>query len=259
MRRRSLGRTGIEVSELGFGSLFASSLGPGLEISRRAVHRAVDLGINYFDTAPAYSNSEEILGTILVDVSEPLVLSTKLGGRPQPFDPQNPKQLQQSVEDSLRLLHRDVIDILFIHEPDRPLQYNWWTDASSASGPVVEVMADLKRRGLIRFTGLAGTTVTEMAHLIRSSDFDVVLTAFNHSALFREASAELLPNARDRRMGVVLGSVLQQGGLGRRYDDIIAARPAWLSLARQKQFQAFYALLDELGMSIVEIGLRFAI
>src|SRR5690242_10598507 len=128
MRKRTLGKTGLQVSELGFGSLFTSSLGPGFEESRQAVRRAVELGINYFDTAPAYANSEEVLGAILRDVDAPLILSTKLGGRPQPFDPQNPAQLRSSVEQSLRLLHRDVIDVLFVHEPDRPLQYAWWTD-----------------------------------------------------------------------------------------------------------------------------------
>src|SRR5689334_10594281 len=116
MRIRPLGKTGLQLSELGFGSLFASSLGPGLEQSRAAVHKAVDLGINYFDTAPAYANSEEVLGSILRDIKAPLIVSTKLGGRPQPFDPQNAAQLRQSAEHSLRLLHREVIDVLFIHE-----------------------------------------------------------------------------------------------------------------------------------------------
>jgi aryl-alcohol dehydrogenase-like predicted oxidoreductase len=60
-------------------------------------------------------------------------------------------------------------------------------------------------------------------------------------------------------MGIVLGSVLQQGGLGRRYDDVVRARPMWLSQARQEQFLAFYQFLDELGMPIVELCLRFAI
>lgn len=259
MRRRILGRTGIEVSELGFGSLFTSSLGPGFEVSRRAVHRAVELGINYFDTAPGYANSEEVLGRILADIDAPLVVSTKLGGRPQPFDPRNPRQLRESVEESLRLLHREVIDILFIHEPDRPLQYNWWTDPAGVNGPVLDVLDDLKRRGIIRFTGLGGTTVTELAHFVRSNRFDVVLTAFNYSALFREAAAELLPNARERNIGIVLASVLQQGALGRRYDDVVRGRPMWMSPARQQQFQAFYQLLDDSNLSIVELCLRFAI
>jgi len=259
MRKRILGKTGIEVSELGFGSLFTSSLGPGFDDSKAAVHKALDLGINYFDTAPAYANSEEVLGRIIADVRTPFILSTKVGGRPQPFAPQNPKQLLESVKESCRLLHREVIDILFVHEPDRPLQYDWWSDPQSAYGPVIDVLDSLKKQGVIRFTGLGGTTATEMAHLMRSDRFDVVLTAFNYSALFREATHEVFPEAKERSMGIVLGSVLQQGGLGRRYDDVVRARPAWLSKARQQQFLAFYLLLDELGMSIVELCLRFAI
>ncbi len=259
MRKRILGKTGIEVSELGFGSLFTSSLGLGFEESRAAVNKALDFGINYFDTAPAYANSEEVLGKIIADVKMPFVLTTKLGGRPLPFEPQNAKQLLESAKESLRLLHREVIDILFVHEPDRPLQYDWWSDPEAVYGPVIDVFDRLKKEGVIRYTGLGGTTTTEMAHRMRSGRFDVVLTAFNSSALFREATHEVLPAAKAQSMGVVLGSVLQQGGLGRRYDDVVRAKPAWLSKPRQQQFLAFYQLLDDLGMSIVELCLRFAI
>jgi aryl-alcohol dehydrogenase-like predicted oxidoreductase len=259
MQRRVLGKTGLSVSELGFGGLFTSALGPGFEVSRRAVFRAVDLGVDYFDTAPAYADSEEVLGRILREVRVPLVLSTKLGGRPQPFDPRSSAQLTHSVEESLRLLGREVIDALFVHEPDRPLQHDWWTDPATVYGPVIEVMDDLKRRGLVRFTGLGGTTATEMAHCIHSGRFDVVLTAFNYSALFREAEHAVLPAARERNMGVVLGSVLQQGALGRRYDEVVRRKPIWLSKPRQEQLLAFYGLLDELGMPIVDLSLRFAL
>jgi aryl-alcohol dehydrogenase-like predicted oxidoreductase len=254
-----LGKTGISVSRLGFGSLFTSVLGPGFEESKRAVHRAVELGINYFDTAPAYANSEAVLGQILRDVKAPLFISTKLGGRPQPFDPRNKRQLIASCEESLRLLHRNVIDVLFVHEPDRPLQYAWWTDPGAVAGPILDALDELKRAGKVRFTGLGGTTCTEMAHCIDSGKFDVVLTAFNFSALFREALHEVLPAANRQRMGVVLGSVLQQGALGRRYDDVVRQKPAWLSKPRQHQFLEFYRLLDDSGISIVELCLRFAL
>ena len=259
MKQRTLGKTGIRVSQLAVGGLFTSSLGPGVEESRRVVRRAVELGINYIDTAPSYANSEEVLGAVLADIDAPLVISTKLGGRPQPFDPQNGAQLSLSIEESLRLLRRDVIDVLFIHEPDRPLLYNWWSDPEEVYGPVIDVLEDFKRRGLVRFTGLGGTTMTEMAHLIRSDRFDVVLTAFNYSALFREAEREVLPAAIERSMGIVLGSTLQQGAFGRRYDDVVRSKPAWLSQARQQQFLAFYELLDELDLPIVELCLRFVL
>jgi aryl-alcohol dehydrogenase-like predicted oxidoreductase len=257
MRRTILGKTGIEVGALGFGGLFASSLGPGFEESKRAVHRALDLGIDYFDTAPAYADSEEILGRILRGVNVPFVHSTKLG-EPGVFDPRSPSALRNSVERSLRRIGREAIDILYIHEPDRPGQYPWFDDPAGAAGAVTEVLDDLKRRGVIRAAGLGGTTCTEMAQLVRTGRFDVVLTAFNYSALFREAEQEVLPAARASGMGVVLGSVLQQGAMGRRFDDVVRAKPIWLSQARQRQFQRFYALLDELGMPIVELCLRFA-
>lgn len=259
MRMRRLGNTELLVSELGFGSLFTSRLGPGFEISRQAVFAAIDAGVNFFDTAPAYANSEEVLGQIIREVKAPIIVSTKLGGRPQPFDPHSRQHLRESVETSLKLLHREVIDVLFIHEPDRPQQHDWWTDAERVIGPVVDEMAALERDGLVRFIGLAGTTVTELAHLVRAAQFDVVLTAFNCSPLFREAEAELIPNARAKGMGVVLGSVLHQGALGRRFDDVVRRKPIWLSTARQKQLLDFYRLLDEAGLDIVECALRWAL
>ncbi|HEX5323920.1 MAG TPA: aldo/keto reductase, partial [Capsulimonadaceae bacterium] len=124
MKKRVLGRTGLEVSELALGGLFVSSYGGADVVSaREAVRAAVSGGVNYIDTAPGYANSEELLGQAMNGVQEPLILSTKLGGRPHPFDPRDKKALRQSVEDSLRLLGRDRIGILMIHEPDRPAQY----------------------------------------------------------------------------------------------------------------------------------------
>jgi aryl-alcohol dehydrogenase-like predicted oxidoreductase len=259
MKQRILGKTGLVVGELSLGGLFTSGLGPGFEESRRAVHRALDLGINYIDSAPAYADSEEVLGRILRDIKQPLVISTKLGGRPKPFDPRNKQQLHESVRESLRLLHREAIDVLFIHEPDRPQQYAWWTNPEDVFGPVVEVMDELKQQGLIRHTGLGGTTTTEMAHYLSAGNFDVVLTAFNYCALFREATLDVIPSAKAKEMGIVLGSTLQQGALGRRYDDVVNSKPIWLSKARQQQFLEFYRLLDDCDLSIVEFCLRFAI
>ena len=259
MLRNPLGSTGLEVSRISFGSLFASRLGLGFEESRQAVFRAVELGVNFFDTAPAYADSEEILGKILHETKARVIISTKLGGRPSPFDPRDKTALIRSVETSLKNLHRDVIDVLLIHEPDRPGQYDWWNDSHAVVGPVLEVIDNLKQRGVILSCGLGGTTCAEMAHLIRSNKFDVVLTAFNASLLFREAFHEVLPAARERNMGVMLGSILQQGGLGRRYDDVVRAKPNWLSRPRQQQLLALYDLLDQSGISIVEMALRYAI
>ena len=107
---------------------------------------AAELGINAIDTAPAYADSEETVGQAIRGLDAPLIVTTKLGGRPQPFDPQDINALRESVDESLRLLGRDHIDILMVHEPDRPQQYPWWTSYAPLEGPALELMDELKSR-----------------------------------------------------------------------------------------------------------------
>lgn len=260
MRTRILGRTGLQVSELALGGAFVTSrAGVPQEESVRAIRRALELGMSYVDTAPTYGNSEEVLGIALEGVEQPYILSTKLGGRPAPFDPKDKAALRQSVETSLRLLRRDIIDILMIHEPDRPGQYDWWTDYDAFHGPVVEVLEELKAEGIIRFTGLGGTTVYQLPHIMATGLYDVVLTAFNHSLLWREAAIAVIPEAKKQNMGLIIGSPLQQGALARRYDDEVRNGAWWLSPPRRAQYQALYAYLDEIGLPLAEAGLRFAL
>lgn len=258
MRTRTLGRTGIEVSELALGGLFLSTEAGAFERARDAVLRAVALGVNYVDTAPAYGDSEEVVGRILADVAAPVILSTKLGGRPKPFNARDRDGLRRSVDESLRLLHRDVLDIVFIHEADRPEQYDWWSDPDRYGGPVMDLLNELRAAGVVRYIGIGGTTAYEMANLIRSGSFDIVLTAFNYSLLWREAEREIFPAAVERGMGVVVGSPLQQGALAQRYDDEVRSA-RWLSPPRRAQFQALYELVDQTGLSLPELALRFVL
>jgi aryl-alcohol dehydrogenase-like predicted oxidoreductase len=249
----------LEVSELAMGGLFIASWFGDLNQARATVHRAIGLGVNYLDTAPGYGNSEEVLGKALVGIDAPLIISTKLGGRPQPFRPHDRDDLMASVAESLRLLGRDKIDILMIHEPDRPGQYDWWSDWDHFHGPVLDVLDELKAAGTIRFTGLGGTTAYTLPHIIETGCFDVVLTAFNYSLLWREAEIAVLPAAKAQGMGIVIGSPLQQGALANRYDEEINGGVAWLSPPRRAQYRALYAFLDELDMPIAELALRFVI
>jgi aryl-alcohol dehydrogenase-like predicted oxidoreductase len=259
METRTLGRTGLDISILSIGGLYTSSLAGGEAETRRIMRRAVELGVNAIDTAPAYADSELTVGQAIAGMAAPLIVTTKLGGRPQPFDPRNIDALRASVEESLRLLGREHIDILMVHEPDRPQQYPWWTSYDPLDGPALQLMDELKTAGKIRFTGLAGTTVTEMTSLVRSNRFDVVLTAFNYNVLFREARQTVIPAAVANKMGVVLGSTMGQGFLTARADAEVRSQPVWLAAARQQQFLAYYRLLDESGLSPAEMCLRFAI
>ena len=259
MEKRRLGRTGFEISVLSIGGLYTSSLAGGVDETRKIVRRAIELGINAIDTAPAYADSEETVGQAISGLTDPLIITTKLGGRPQPFDARDPQGLRESVNQSLELLGRDQIEILMIHEPDRPQQYPWWTGYAPLEGPVLEVMDQLKAEGKIQFAGLAGTTVTEMDYLVKSNRFDVVLTAFNYNILFREARSTVVESALQQDMGIVLGSVMGQGFLTRRADDQVADPPLWLSQQRAAQFRAYYDLLDQAAMQPHELCLRFAI
>lgn len=259
MNTKTLGRTGLQVSELALGGLFLTSQGEDYSRSHAAALRAFEMGVNYVDTAPGYGNSEETLGRILADVDKPVIISTKLGGRPQPFEPQDKGGLRQSVEQSLRALGRECIDILMIHEPDRPGQHDWWTDPVKLDGPVLELLDELKAEGKIRFSGLGGTTAYEMARLIRTGKFDVVLTAFNYSLLWREAELEVLPAAKEQGVGLVIGSPLQQGALAQRFDEQVREGAHWLSPPRRRQFLALYELLDEIGIPLPELALRFVL
>lgn len=258
MRRRTLGRTGLEVSELALGGLFVATELADRQRGCDTIHRAMELGINYIDTAPGYLDSEAVIGEALAGIEAPLVLSTKLGGRPRPFDAKDPAALRWSLEESLRLLGRDRVDLLMIHEPDRPGQYDWWTDYDRAEGPVMGVLDELRHDGVIGAIGLGGTTVYDMVRLVNTARFDVVLTAFNYSLLFREG-AHVIDAAARQGMGIVVGSPLQQGALARRFDAQIASGLPWLSPARRAQYRALYDLLDETGIALPEMGLRFVL
>ena len=268
MNTRILGRTGLRTSELGLGGLFVSQHGAALDQGIETIRHALKSGINFVDTAAAYLDSEAVIGQALEGVNQtgdgqPLILSTKLGrrvveGQAQPFDPKDAAQLRQSLETSLRLLRREAVDILMIHEPDRPREYAWWDSWENTRGPVLQVLDEFKREGKIRFTGLGGTTAYEMVTPMRSGHFDVVLTAFNYSLLWREAEIAVLPAARELNMGVVAGSPLQQGALAKRYDDEIESA-TWLSPPRRAQFRALYAFLDEINLPIAEVALRFVL
>jgi D-threo-aldose 1-dehydrogenase len=258
VKYRELGKTGLTVSE--------AALGGGIFQRTEQVHeaslivgRALEYGINYIDTAPAYGASEEILGEALARTGKPCILSTKLGGRPKPFDPQDRAALRGSVEESLRLLKRDRIDILFIHEPDRPGQYDWFPDWDRFHGPVTELLAELKGEKLIGFTGLAGTTAYELATIIEKTDYDVVLMAFNYSLLWQEALISLIPAARNKGMGIAVGSPLQHGALSRCYTEEVEHGARWMAAPRREQFKRLYRLVADLDMPLAELGLRFVL
>lgn len=259
METVKLGRTNLEVTKLSLGGLFMSDLTDDYEMSKEATHYALDAGIKLIDTAPSYFNSEKVLGKILREYKgDKPFISTKLG-MPAPWNPQSMEDIISSVKNSCNLLGIDTIDILFIHEPERTGQMNWWNNEKTYDGPVTEALEQLKKDGLVKYTGVAGTCTHELAKIMDTGKFDVVLTAFNYSLLWREAEYEIFPAAQKHNMGVICGSPLQQGALAVRRDEVVKNGAPWLSKPRKEQFLALYNLLDETGMDIIEMAMRFVI
>lgn len=260
MEIRKCGRTDLELSRLSLGCLYLSSLGTGeLEDAKEATYYALDKGMNFIDTAPSYKNSEEVLGQVLKDHSGSMpMISTKIG-MPPPFDPRSRRDILDSVEKSMEDIGCDVIDLLYIHEPEREGQMAWFTDYNSYEGPVMEALEEMKQKGWVKWTGVGGTTAHEMAKVIDTGLFDVVQTAFNYSLLWQEARYEIFPTAKKHNMGIICSAPLQQGSLAQRHDDLIENGAPWLSRPRKEQFKALYRLLDETGMGIVEMSLRFVL
>ena len=260
MKQRILGRTGLEVSELSLGAAFVTGGEDGFKGALPVVERALELGMSLADTSADYGNSEEALGWALHEIGKPCIVSTKLGppGDWGNFNPKDKGQLRQVVERSLQNLHRDVIDILMVHEPDRPGQFDWYDDGISFQGPVVELLQELKEEGLIKYTGLGGTTAYEMTRLVATGAYDVVLTAFNSSPLWQDALSTVIPEAIKQNMGIFLASPTQQGWLVKKYKEVEDGAP-WLSPQRREQLKALYRFVDEIGMELPVLCLRWAL
>lgn len=262
MEKRILGRTGLEVGELSLGAAFITKGKDGFDGSVAVVRRALELGITLADTSADYGDAEKGLGWALTEIGAPCIVSTKLGpppGQRTEFNPKDKDGLMRIVENSLKLLNRDVIDILMIHEPDRPGQYDWYDDGESFHGPAVELLQELKEKGVIRYTGLGGTTAYAMARIMATGFYDVVLTAFQSSPLFRECEHAILPEAKKQNMGVMLASPTQQGWLTRNFEKRMKDGALFLSPPRHSQLQAFFQLCDESGIEPEVLCLRWAL
>lgn len=260
MKQRVLGRTGLKVSELNLGAAFVSKGEQGADGATATVRRALELGMNLADTSADYGDSEEVLGRALHEIGEPCIVSTKLGPPPgwTDFDPKDKDQLRRIVERSLKNLHRDVIDVMMIHEPDRPRQFDWYDDDISFQGPVVELLHELKEEGVIKYTGIGGTAIYELTRLVATGGYDVVLTAFNSSPLWRDALTTVIPEANKQNMGIFMASPTQQGWLVKKYPQVYdGAR--WLSPQRRQQLKELYDFVDEIGIELPVLCLRWAL
>jgi aryl-alcohol dehydrogenase-like predicted oxidoreductase len=181
-----LGRTGLRVSRVGFGGGGIGQVwGPTTEAeSVRAVHRALDLGVNFFDVAPSYGHgkAEEVLGIALQGRRAAATVATKVRLAAEEMDDIN-GAVTRSVDTSLRRLRMDAVDVLHVHNRftlrrgDVPHSLS----ADDVLGPVLEAYRTMQRAGKTRFIGLSAMEphVPSLRRMMESGHYDTVLAYYN--------------------------------------------------------------------------------
>ncbi|MHB8242127.1 MAG: aldo/keto reductase [Solirubrobacteraceae bacterium] len=273
MEHRILGRTGVKVSPLCLGAMMFGAWGNSdHEDSIRIVHRALDAGINFIDTADVYSGgeSEEIVGKALAGRRDDVVLASKFHGTmgDEPNHRGNSRRwIFQEVEHSLTRLKTDWIDLYQVHRPEPE------TDIAETLG----ALSDLVHQGKIRYIGSSTyppSQVVEAQWTARERGLErFVCEQPPYSLLVREVERDLLPTALRHGMGVIPWSPLAGGWLSGawregqpapsstraqrlpgRYDLSLPANRRKLDAA-----DALAQLAEESGMSLIHLAIAFVI
>lgn len=199
MQYRVLGNTGLSVSKVSFGCIRFSNLDQ--EKVTALVKKAIDGGINYFDTARGYGRSEVYLGQALKELGarEKVIISSKVIRREL-------DEFKADFETTMSNLQTDYLDILFLH--DVSTQKNW--DRLIASG-TIEYALELKKQGRIRHLAISTHDCAMGEMMIKTGYFEVAMLAYN--PINREVEEVLFPLCKERGLGVVIMKPLGGGVL----------------------------------------------
>ena len=208
MLYRELGRTGYKVSTISFGAwAIGGTWGPVEDSeSLTALHRAVDLGVNFFDTADVYGDgrSEQLLAKLKHQRPEAIIIATKAGRRLDPHiaSGYNRENLTAFVERSLKNLEMEALDLVQLHCPPTEVYYN---------PEVFGVLDDLVQAGKIRYYGVSVEKVEEALKAIEYPGVQSVQIIFN---IFRQRPADLFfTEAKRRKVGILARLPLSSGML----------------------------------------------
>jgi aryl-alcohol dehydrogenase-like predicted oxidoreductase len=256
---RRLGRLNRQVSQLGLGCAELASNLYGRENSEASaiavVHRALELGIDYFDTSPYYGESEERLGKALHGVPrESYFLATKTGTGTTPPDYTRDGTLR-SVENSLRLLGTNHLDLVQIHDPaDEHIEL-----AFSRTG-ALGALEELKSQGVIGGIGIGVRDHTFLLGAIRRREFDTILTYGDFNLATQTAREHLFEEAFATDTAIILGSPILMGYLtDRPWEQLLAEHHADGSapeLQRAKQVREWAQARD---LSILHLAAQYVL
>jgi aryl-alcohol dehydrogenase-like predicted oxidoreductase len=209
MQKRTLGKSGLEVSALGYGCMGLSfGLGPATEKNEaiKVIRAAFDGGVTFFDTAEAYGpfTNEELVGEALAPVRDKVVIATKFGfenGVPSQGTNSKPERIRAVAEAALKRLKSDVIDLFYQHrvDPNIPIE------------EVAGIVKDLIQEGKVKHFGMseAGAATIRLAHAVQP----VTALQSEYSLWWREPEKEILPTLEELGIGFVPFSPLGKGFL----------------------------------------------
>jgi aryl-alcohol dehydrogenase-like predicted oxidoreductase len=252
MKYRVLGNTGLDVSVLSFG---ASSLGSVFRDIHeadgiRTVHTALDLGINYIDVSPFYgiTKAETVLGKAITTLQrDSFILSTKAGRYDSDIFDFSEKRIRSSLEESLKRLHTDYVDILFLHD----IEFESLDVIVEEAIPALE---KLKEEGKIRFTGISGLPLDVFKITMEQAKLDLILS-YCHYALNDTSLLDLVPMLREQGVGLINASPLSMGLLNHR--EVANWHPATEQIkAVCKQAAVF---CQDQGEDISKLAIQYAV
>eukprot|EP01026_Neomeris_dumetosa_P043605 TRINITY_DN3661_c0_g1_i6.p1 TRINITY_DN3661_c0_g1~~TRINITY_DN3661_c0_g1_i6.p1 ORF type:complete len:335 (+),score=55.71 TRINITY_DN3661_c0_g1_i6:119-1123(+) len=253
--RRVLGGTGLKVSVLGFG---ASPLGGVFrqvteQQCTEAVHEAVKLGINFFDTSPFYgeTKSEEMLGKALrtLPVSrEEIIVCSKVGRYGETNFDFSRTRVLASIQESFDRLGLDYLDIVYCHDIE-------FGDLDQIINETIPTLRELQAQGKIRFVGVSGLPLKALSYVVQRTPVDVILSYCHYTLLDTSlVGPELLPLLKQKNIGIVNASPLCMGIL------TPGGGPSWHPAPQSIQDAVAQAreVCESNGINIAELALKFA-
>ena len=273
MHYGQLGATGLEISEVGFGAWGIGKtawLGAEDDESIRALHRAIDLGLNFIDTALAYGegHSEKLVGQVVRERDETVYIATKVppSNREWPARPGLRVEeifpgsyVKDCTETSLKNLGLETIDVQ---------QFHVWQDEWVGEGDWLEAVDDLKKEGKIRFFGVSinDHEPRNAMKLIEAGVVDTVQVIYN---IFDQSPEdELLPLCQERGVGVIARVPFDEGGLTGRitpnteFEEGDFRNDYFRGGRRREVYERVQRIAEELGVEedkIPEIALRYVL
>lgn len=256
--RRVLGRSGLTVPAFALGGYPLGQDDVTDAQAVEAIRYALDQGMDYFDTSPGYGKSERRYGLALEGVDRSsIVISTKTGTHPKRRADYSWDATMWSVENSLRMLKTDYIDLLLVHDP--PPRGSEGMQPIFAERGALPALEALKAQGVIRAIGLGQKRFDYHRQAIESGRFDVILTFNNYHPLDVSAADWLLPLAQRHNVGVLNGAVMAHGLLtGQDPDEVAAQASLGHRAALLPDARRFYAWCQERDVAMPAVIFQFS-